>query len=238
MLLLATLLLPAGKTEAYAGYDQLWSTTMHQGFSHSGTVRFYSPNICIHYRLDGVLNYTAHIKRWYESNMDVWLFKRYMDHVSISTPSLTIDGYRPSGSTCTTTRKSWSQATLKLRSRGYSCSFNPSISVSVPWGISAQAWPSCGSVNLAQYKTTLTQTAYHHKMLRSYDVIHFSGQAQPNETAVTRDAHWSCYATSSRIGITITGVGDDERPTGRAPACPGWDGGWGIFGGVTPVRVP
>jgi hypothetical protein len=37
---------------------------------------------------------------------------------------------------------------------GYACSFNPSISVSYPWGISVGAWPSCGNRNQATYDTT------------------------------------------------------------------------------------
>jgi len=27
---------------------------------------------------------------------------------------------------------------------GYSCSFNPSLSASAPWGVSVGGWPSCG----------------------------------------------------------------------------------------------
>jgi hypothetical protein len=37
---------------------------------------------------------------------------------------------------------------------GYSCSFNPSLSVSLPWGISFGGWPSCGSRNRAEHKSS------------------------------------------------------------------------------------
>jgi hypothetical protein len=34
---------------------------------------------------------------------------------------------------------------------GYSCSFNPSISVSIPWAISVGFWPSCGNRTQAEH---------------------------------------------------------------------------------------
>lgn len=37
---------------------------------------------------------------------------------------------------------------------GYACSFNPSLSVSYPWGISVSGWPSCGNRSQATYDTT------------------------------------------------------------------------------------
>lgn len=37
---------------------------------------------------------------------------------------------------------------------GYSCSFNPSLSVSFPWGVSFAGWPTCGNRNQAGYMTT------------------------------------------------------------------------------------
>jgi len=34
---------------------------------------------------------------------------------------------------------------------GYACSFNPSISISIPWAISFGFWPSCGDRNQAEH---------------------------------------------------------------------------------------
>jgi hypothetical protein len=34
---------------------------------------------------------------------------------------------------------------------GYSCSFNPSISVSIRWVISVGFWPSCGNRTQAEH---------------------------------------------------------------------------------------
>ena len=36
---------------------------------------------------------------------------------------------------------------------GYSCSFNPSLSASFPWGVSIGGWPVCGNRNQASYTT-------------------------------------------------------------------------------------
>lgn len=36
---------------------------------------------------------------------------------------------------------------------GYSCSYNPSISVSFPWAVSVALWPSCGDRNQVGYET-------------------------------------------------------------------------------------
>jgi hypothetical protein len=38
---------------------------------------------------------------------------------------------------------------------GYSCSFNPSISVTAPWGVGIGLWPSCGSRTQASYVVTI-----------------------------------------------------------------------------------
>jgi hypothetical protein len=51
------------------------------------------------------------------------------------------------------------KATLDQHWAGYSCSFNPSISASVPWGISVSAWPGCSSRTQGHYSTTYSTTA-------------------------------------------------------------------------------
>lgn len=244
-LVLSLTLEVASSSPAHAADNQRWSTPMSQGFVKTGMIRFYTPNICVHYRLDGVLNYTANITHTYDSNIDTWLYQQYINHVSFTTMSLTVDGYRPSGSSCTSTRKSWSQAILKLGARGYSCDFNPSVSVSFPWTIGVAAWPSCGNRSLGRFKSSLTGSEYHHRMVRSasYDKIVFDkgytfSQARPHSTSVRNDIAWHCYGLDARVWLSQTNVGDDERPTRRAAACPGWTGGWSIFGGVTPVRIP
>lgn len=45
------------------------------------------------------------------------------------------------------------QLEVTQRFRGYSCSFNPSISVGVPFAVGISAWPSCGNKEVAAYTT-------------------------------------------------------------------------------------
>jgi hypothetical protein len=47
-----------------------------------------------------------------------------------------------------------SKVTLRQYWAGYGCSFNPQLSVSVPFGVSFGAWPSCGKRKRAKFSTT------------------------------------------------------------------------------------
>jgi hypothetical protein len=44
---------------------------------------------------------------------------------------------------------------------GSSCSFNPSISVSLPWGIAFGGWPDCGSRNRAVHATSYGGSSFY-----------------------------------------------------------------------------
>jgi len=44
---------------------------------------------------------------------------------------------------------------------GWSCSFNPSISASLPWGISVGGWPSCGNRNRARHGTSYGASSFY-----------------------------------------------------------------------------
>jgi hypothetical protein len=51
-------------------------------------------------------------------------------------------------------RVSLSKISLGQHWTGYSCSFNPSLSVSFPWGVSVGGWPVCGGRKQASYTTS------------------------------------------------------------------------------------
>lgn len=44
---------------------------------------------------------------------------------------------------------------------GYACSFNPSLSVSFPWGVSIGGWPNCGDRRQASYTTTYGRGSFY-----------------------------------------------------------------------------
>jgi hypothetical protein len=48
-------------------------------------------------------------------------------------------------------RDSLSRIIMAQHWTGYACSFNPSVSVSVPWGVSVSGWPNCGSRSQASF---------------------------------------------------------------------------------------
>src|SRR5262249_56321815 len=71
----------------------------------------------------------------------------------LTAPKLTADVHTYGGGSCigpsTVTKLSMTQYWT-----GYACSFNPSLSVSVPWGISFGGWPSCSDRNRAHHASS------------------------------------------------------------------------------------
>lgn len=75
------------------------------------------------------------------------------ENIKLTDPvvTATVTYLRKSGS-CGS-RVSLSKVSLGQHWTGYSCSFNPSLSASFPWGVSIGGWPVCGSRNQASYST-------------------------------------------------------------------------------------
>jgi hypothetical protein len=55
---------------------------------------------------------------------------------------------------CTTRGVKWKRMVAAQHWSSYSCSWNPQIQVSVPWGIGVGFWPSCGNRKQASWKST------------------------------------------------------------------------------------
>jgi hypothetical protein len=75
------------------------------------------------------------------------------EDIKLTNPTITAKVYRRSKGRCTA-RATLTKIKLGQYWTGYSCSYNPSLSVSVPWAVSFAAWPSCGNRNQAGYTTT------------------------------------------------------------------------------------
>jgi hypothetical protein len=54
---------------------------------------------------------------------------------------------------------------------GYSCSFNPSLSISVPWAVSVGFWPSCGDRNLAKHHTSYSDDSSYYIQYNTGDKL-------------------------------------------------------------------
>lgn len=54
---------------------------------------------------------------------------------------------------CTLSSENLSKISLDQHWTGYSCSFNPTLSVAAPWGVAVSGWPSCGNRKQASYSS-------------------------------------------------------------------------------------
>jgi hypothetical protein len=86
--------------------------------------------------------------------------ERYWEwkNIKLTAPKITADIHTYGGGSCigpATVNK----LTMGQYWTGYSCVFNPSLSVSIPWGISFGGWPSCGNRHRAGFSTTYNTTS-------------------------------------------------------------------------------
>jgi hypothetical protein len=73
--------------------------------------------------------------------------KSYMvSNAKLYNPVLRVNTYAYSAANgCTLTKKNLTKITFAQHWGGHGCSFNPSISVGVPWAVGVSFWPSCGT---------------------------------------------------------------------------------------------
>jgi hypothetical protein len=70
--------------------------------------------------------------------------------IKLTNPVLTASVTHYAKHRCTT-RATLSKISIAQHWTGYSCTYNPSLSVSAPWGVSFSAWPNCGNRRQAAY---------------------------------------------------------------------------------------
>lgn len=97
---------------------------------------------------------------------------------------------------------------------GYSCTFNPSISISVPWGISFSGWPSCGTRDQAEYSTSPVAHSYIFTQGNSGNKVHFG-----DYMASTTDPNAGpCYGVRAS-GTVYIGNKSDSFTSGADSVC-------------------
>ena len=122
---------PAGANTRKANTD---------GFSRSATVVNTTLQTCVHYTITGKLRYVA--KRYgptaIENNID-WR----LENLRVVTPTLAAQTYKydPGSHACTSRRQRVSQFHFSEHYAGFACDWNPSISISAPWGVGLSFWP-------------------------------------------------------------------------------------------------
>ena len=124
------------------------AATSSKSYKATWTFKAQPLGICVLFTATGKINYSVaqgpHSAQW--------------TNIKLTAPKLTAAIHAYSGGSCsgpgTVTKLSMGQFWT-----GYSCSFNPSLSVSAPWGASIGGWPSCGNRKRASLSTTYTTTS-------------------------------------------------------------------------------
>ncbi|MEM7274244.1 MAG: hypothetical protein AAF547_14265 [Actinomycetota bacterium] len=142
-ILLLALLAPIVAIASPASANGSW-TNKTEWYDRWSTKHFSDIDVCARVRVSGKITYSK-----YRSTRQA----RYTD-IKVSNPRVRVYTYDRSGSTCTWTRKTVGKVNVVHRWSGYTCSFDPSIGVSFPWGVGVSGWAGCGNENQATRNTT------------------------------------------------------------------------------------
>lgn len=126
-------------------------------YHNSWLFKSHSLRRCISIRTHGTIKYTAVKHPNPHDPPPTISFER----IRLTDPVITASVTRllSSGKCGSTARLS--KLSLGQHWTGFSCSFNPSLSVSFPWGVSIGGWPSCGDRRQASYTTTYGRGSFY-----------------------------------------------------------------------------
>jgi hypothetical protein len=102
---------------------------------------------CVVFIASGNITYTYSLVTGVKVTQYLW------SNQSLNSPKLSVYYHPYKGKSCGKARARLSHVVIGQYWSGYSCSFNPSISVSAPWGISFGGWPGCQERNQAGYSS-------------------------------------------------------------------------------------
>lgn len=105
---------------------------------------------CITIRTHGTITYTTVNHPNPRNPPPTITFER----IKLANPVVTATVTRLSARGRCGSRTTVSKLSLGQHWTGYACGFNPSISVSFPWGVSLGGWPNCGDRRQAGYTTS------------------------------------------------------------------------------------
>lgn len=183
-------------------------------YSSTNYVTFAENGECIKYTLDGKVTYTA-VKGPKEIGGSLRTY--YLKDIKLRAPRLRFWAvkYDTVKHSCTTRTAKFKKLGARQVWRGYSCSYNPSISVGVPWGVSLSAWPNCGNKKAANYGSTYANLT-RGTQLRSDTVIKF-GRYDYNQRD-TDPKTGACYGGRVKLALQ-TGSIDSTKTSPRAKVC-------------------
>lgn len=194
-----------------------------EGVAESRWLRFRSPNVCMLVHFRGVLNYRAIYR--YARGVDFPDRHIYaVDRMRVTLPQVSVRSFRPTSSGCrarSDLRIAWRKINVRLLARGYDCGWNPSISVSVPWGVSLSAWPSCSKSRIHSLSQSLGRASTF-TINRSQDVIKVGGEQRRTYTSKHTDIVWRCLGLGVTVNLTVGTVSDELSK--KVAVCPNWRG--------------
>lgn len=173
-------------------------------YSKAWTFKSSAEGICVIFTVSGNLSYTYNVTSVKSLTLYHW------NNIELNDPKLTAVIHAYSGGSCSgpalATRlemgQSWS---------GYSCSLNPSLSVSFPWGVSFGFWPSCGDRNQVDYATDYSTTATGYTQNNSGNQASFGSYS-------SQVAYPPCYGVYI-YGTAYEGSSSDSVTSGADSVC-------------------
>jgi hypothetical protein len=122
-------------------------------FSVSSTYAFPNNYLCIKYTQSATITYKAvrYGPTAIDKMMDYWIKDIKVSKIKVTYSLVSYDSVAHA---CTTKGVKWKRMEAAQHWKGYACSFNPQISVAVPFSVGVGFWPSCGSKKQATWKST------------------------------------------------------------------------------------
>jgi hypothetical protein len=122
-------------------------------FSVTSTYAFPNNYVCIKYTQTSTITYKA--VRYGPTGVDHMVDYR-INSIKVSKIKATYKmvSYDSVDHACTTRGVKWKRMEVAQHWRAYSCTYNPQIQGSIPWGIGVGVWPSCGNRTQAKWKST------------------------------------------------------------------------------------
>lgn len=120
-------------------------------FSKSWVFKSRPLQVCVYFTLRGKITYTTTTTG---RGVSFWNNQR------LTGPTLEADIHTYGGGSCIGP-SALSRITLGQYWSGYECGFNPSLSVSLPWGVSFGGWPSCGTRTRAAHVSSYGAASFY-----------------------------------------------------------------------------
>jgi hypothetical protein len=201
---------PAGANTRKANTD---------GFSRSATVVNTTLQTCVHYTITGKLRYVA--KRYgptaITNNVD-WR----LENLRVVTPTLAAQTYKydPGSHACTSRRQRVSQFEFSERYAGFACNWNPSISISAPWGVGVSFWPSCANKKAGIFEGGRNTPGTGLTKGWDSDFVKYGDQHLGLKPKGIRPDKPRCYGVVARFDIRIGGSARAFKSPIRHRICP------------------